>query len=243
MSEHRSDHKGLFVTGTDTGVGKTLVAAGLVRLARKRGLRCVAVKPVETGCPVKSGVLYPEDGAFLARASQDDITLDECAPIRFSVPASPARSAAMEGTGVHVSDLVEHVLAVADRVDLVVVEGAGGLMVPIEQDLMMIDLAQRLEFPVVLVARGRLGTINHTMLSVEALRHRGIALAAIVISFTDSDAGPEEEYTAGDIARLVRPVPVVALPHLTPEVAGDPDRISSAMEKTWSAELVTGLLL
>ena len=237
-----SNPRGLFVTGTDTGVGKTIVTAGLVRLARKRGLVCVGVKPVETGCAVRSGELHPEDGTFLVQASGDDISLDECAPIRFSMPASPARAAAMEGSAVHVSDLAEHVLAVADRTDLVVVEGAGGLMVPVEQDLMMIDLAERLQFPVVLVARSRLGTINHTMLSVAALHHRSMSLAAVVLSLIDTDPGPEEEFTAGDIARLIGPVPLLVLPHLTPEVAADADLIAGTMEKTWSPEVLTHLL-
>lgn len=235
--------RGLFVTGTDTGVGKTIIATGMVRLARKAGLRCVAMKPVETGCALRSGVLYPEDGALLVRASGGDITLDECTPVRFSTPASPARAAAMEGARVFLSDLVEHALAVADRADLIVVEGAGGLMVPIEGKLMMIDLIQRLGFPVLLVARSRLGTINHTLLSVEALRHRGIDLKGIVISGSDANPGPEEEFTVRDISVLVSPVPVLMLPHLSSEVVDDPDRISSAMEMRWPCEAVRGLLL
>jgi dethiobiotin synthetase len=151
--ESQSGARGLFITGTDTGVGKTIIAAGIVRLARKAGLRCVAIKPVETGCGLRSGVLYPEDGALLVRASGGDIDLDECVPVRFSIPASPARAAAMEGSHIFLSDLVEHARALAERAELVVVEGAGGLMVPIENKLMMIDLIQRLEFPVILVAR------------------------------------------------------------------------------------------
>lgn len=235
--------KGLFVTGTDTGVGKTIIAAGMVKLARKSGLRCVAVKPVETGCGLRSGVLYPEDGALLVRASEGDISLDECAPIRLSIPASPARAAAMEGSRIFLSELVEHALTVAERVDLLVVEGAGGLMVPIENRLMMIDFIQRLGFPVLLVARSRLGTINHTLLSVEALRHRGIELKAIVISCSDPIPGPEEELTVRDISVLANPIPVHMLPHLSPELVDDLDRISSAMEKAWPHEAVTRLLL
>jgi len=235
--------KGIFVTGTDTGVGKTIIAAGMVRLAHKAGLRCVAIKPVETGCELRSGVLYPEDGALLVRASDGDISLDECTPVRFSMPASPARAAAMEGSRIFLSDLVEHALTVAERVDLLVVEGAGGLMVPIENKLMMIDLIQRLGFPVLLVARSRLGTINHTLLSVEALRHRGIELKGIVISCSDPSRGPEEELTVRDISVLVSPIPVLMLPHLSSERVDDPDRISSAMEMTWPREAVRRLFL
>jgi dethiobiotin synthetase len=230
-------NKGLFITGTDTGVGKTLVTAGLVRYARKLGIGCVAVKPVETGCVIRAGSLFPEDGAFLRQASGEALSLDECAPYRFSIPASPARAAAMEGSRLFVSDLVEHVLTVSDSHDLVVVEGAGGLMVPIEEKLMMIDLVERLGYPVVLVAKSGLGTINHTLLSVEALRQREIDIAGIVLSSLDQDSGPEEPFTPRDIARLVKDVPVPVLPHLDPEIVVDPDKISQVMAEACGEHL------
>lgn len=227
--------KGLFIAGTDTGVGKTLVTAGLVRYARNQGLRCVAVKPVETGCKPREGVLFPEDGAFLREASENDLSLDDCAPFRFSLPASPARAAAMEGSKLFLSDLEEHVRTVVESADLTVVEPAGGLMVPIEEDLMVIDLALRLGFPTVLVARSSLGTINHTLLSVEALNRREIELAGIVLSSVAEEPGPEEVFTPGDLSRLVGDVPVLVLPRLGTEDAGDPQRISQVMTDTWPA--------
>lgn len=237
MSEQKTG-KGLFIAGTDTGVGKTVVAAGLVRLARKWGLRCVAVKPVETGCSIQSGSLYPEDGEFLREASENDISSDECTPFRFSIPASPARAAALSGSRIFVSDLVEHVHTVSESYDLIVVEGAGGLMVPIEANLMMIDVIQRLEYPVVLVARSRLGTVNHTVLSAEALRHREIALDGILLSSLDDEAGPEEPYTPRDIEDLVEDAPVSVLPHLGPEIVSDPERIARVMVEACGERLI-----
>jgi dethiobiotin synthetase len=238
-----SNRKGLFVTGTDTGVGKTIVTAGLVSLARRRGLRALGVKPVETGCALRSGSLYPEDGAFLAAASEKAITLDEVTPFRFSLPASPARAAAMEGRKLTVSDLVEHVIALAEDSDLLVVEGAGGLMVPIQENLMMIDLVERLGYPVLLVGRTRLGTVNHTLLSVSALRVRNIQIAGIVLSCSFADIGPEEEYTPRDIARLVGDIPVLLLPFLNAEDSKDPDHIADVMESRWPTELILKLIL
>jgi dethiobiotin synthetase len=229
----RTPKNGFFVAGSDTGVGKTVVAVGLVRLLRRRGIRCVAVKPVETGCPVKSGALFPEDGALLVKAAERDLTLDECVPFRFSVPASPARAAAMQGSHLHVSDLVEHVLTIAQRNALVVVEGAGGLMVPLEENLMVIDLIDLLQYPVILVGRTGLGTINHTLLSVEALRQRNIDLVCIVLSCTDARPGPEEDFTPLDVARLVCDVPVFVLPRLSPESRADPDQIATIMAESW----------
>jgi len=234
--------RGIFVTGTDTGVGKTIVSAGLVSLARKRGLRARGVKPIETGCPVKSGMLAPEDGTFLQRASEGDLTLDECVPFRFSLPASPYRAAAMEGSQLKLFDVVEHVLALAEDAYLTVVEGAGGLMVPIEEKLLMVDLIERLAFPALLVARTTLGTVNHTLLSLEALKRRGIPTASIVLSGGSSTPGPEEEYTPRDLARLVGDVPVAVLPNLSPEVAGDPARIAETLSSLWPEELLTSWL-
>lgn len=225
--------KGLFVTGTDTGVGKTLVAAGLVRLARERGLRCIATKPVETGCHVREGELYPGDGGILQQASEGDLSLDMCVPFRFSLPASPARAAAMEGGCLYVGDLVEHVHALSEMADLVVVEGAGGLMVPIQNRVFIIDFIQRLGYPVILVARSRLGTINHTLLSLEAMKHRGIQTAFVVLSCDQSNPGPEEDFTRGDIEKLAGSTPVIMLKNLPPEATTDPQRIALYMQETF----------
>jgi len=234
--------RGLFITGTDTGVGKTIVTAGLVNLAQERGLKAAAIKPVETGCVSRDGMLYPEDGAFLHGASAAGLSLDECVPWRFSLPASPARAAAMEGRRLNIPDLEEHVRAVTERFDLTLVEGAGGLMVPIQERLMMIDLVQRLGFPAVLVARARLGTLNHTLLSVEALRHRDIPVAAIVVSSLDAEQGPEEEYTPGDLVHLVPEIPVLRLPHLAADTRTRPDRIAQVMSEAWPQERIGRLL-
>jgi dethiobiotin synthetase len=216
---HRKN--GLFVVGTDTGVGKSLVSCALVRLARVQGLHAVGIKPVETGCVEKDGELYPEDGALLHAASDCRLTLQDVTPFRFSLPASPARAAAAEGRAIDVSDLETHVRAIAEQVDLAVVEGAGGLMVPVNGRLMVIDLVERLGYPALLVARTRLGTVNHTLLSVHALIHRGIPVAGIVLSATSPDMGAEETHTPGDIAALTDGIPVVVLPYLDPPTRAD----------------------
>ncbi|MGO9120086.1 MAG: dethiobiotin synthase [Desulfomonilaceae bacterium] len=230
------EKKGIFVTGTDTGVGKTVVAAGLVRIARNNGLRALAVKPVETGCMIRDGQLYPEDGSFLHQASEGYLTLDECVPFRFSLPASPARAAAMVGSTLHVADLKEHVLALAEDADLTVVEGAGGLMVPIQGSFMMLDLIELLGFPTIIVARSGLGTINHSLLTLHALKQRGLETLGIVLSCASPEPGPEEEFTPSDLARLTQPVPVLVMPFLRPEIRSDVNRIAEIMEAAWPKE-------
>ncbi|HTY23366.1 MAG TPA: dethiobiotin synthase [Desulfomonilaceae bacterium] len=229
--------KGLFIAGTDTGVGKTILAAGLVRLARNRGLRAVAVKPVETGCAVREGMLYPEDGSFLREASERDLSLDECVPFRFSLPASPARAAAAMGSGLYISDLKEHILAITENADLTVVEAAGGIMVPIQENLMMLDLIQLLGFPIVIAARSNLGTINHTLLTHSALRQRDLETVGIVLSCCSPNRGPEEQFTPTDIARLIQGIPVLVLPYMYPEIKADSQRIAEIMAAAWPEEI------
>jgi dethiobiotin synthetase len=148
----------------------------------------------------------------------------------------------MEGRRLNLLDLEEHVRAVAERFELTVVEGAGGLMVPIQGRLMMIDLMQRLAFPVVLAARARLGTLNHTLLSVQALRHRNIPVAAIVLSSADAVAGPEEGYTPGDLANVEPEIPVLLLPYLEADIRTSPARIGQIMSRTWAKEVLARFL-
>ena len=230
--------KALFVTGTDTGVGKTVLSAGLIRWARNRGLKAVGVKPVETGCLLKSGMRYPEDGAALHKASQGDITLDECCPYRFSLPAAPYRAAAMEGSRIHVSELEEHVRTIVAGADLTVVEGAGGLMVPIYERALMIDFITSLRFPVLLSARMALGTMSHTLLSVEALKSREMSVLGIVLSPCSDRPGPEEEYTPQDIARLAGDIPVATLPRFHTDQLADPEVIAQTMDEHWPGTLL-----
>ncbi len=223
-------------------MGKTLISSGLVRLARKRGINCVGIKPVETGCPIKDGMLEPIDGRILWEAGDRSFSLDECAPYRFAMPASPFRAAAMEDSNLRVSDIVEHVLAVSEDATMTVVEGAGGLMAPVEDHKMMIDIIEQLRFPTILVARMALGTINHTVLSVEALQKRKIPIKGIVLSVSQEFSGPEEEYTPGDLARIVPDIPIVKFPFLKQAHNIDPEVLSEAMERNWPESFTLGLL-
>ena len=238
--EHRQ--KALFVTGTDTGVGKTLVAVGLLRLARDRGIAVRALKPIETGCRHQDGILWPEDGSFLREALDEEADIGEIVPYRFSLPASPARAALAEKQTINADDLVDRIRATVRDADLTVIEGAGGLMVPINMDTNMIDLAQLLGYPVVLTARTRLGTINHTLLSLEALERRSLPVAAVVLSHISPERGPEEEFTPQDLDRLAGGIPVLVLPHLDSETVGSPRRISKIMAQSWPEEVINLLI-
>lgn len=229
--------KGIFVTGTDTGVGKTLITAGLTRLLRNKGMSCVAIKPVETGCKIKQGELFPEDGYLLWRASEKIISLDDVTPFRFSFPAAPYRSAAIQDSRLRVSDIVEHIKTIEDTNDFIIVEGAGGLFVPIEEKRTFLDLMAELKFPVVLVARTKLGTINHTLLSLEALEKRNLNILAVILSKSEIIEGPEEEFTTGDIRRLVNNIPILFFPFLSQKMKDDPEEIANIMDNLWGGEI------
>ncbi len=175
--------KQYFVTGTDTGVGKTTVACALLAAARARGLRVDAIKPVETGCtPDASGALHPADAAALARAALGD----QAAPraiLTYRAPLAPAVAAELEGAAIDIDLLERGVRALRQRrPDLFLVEGAGGLLVPLGDTVDMAALAASLELPLLVVARDGLGTINHTLLTLEAAARRSLPVAGVVLS-------------------------------------------------------------
>jgi dethiobiotin synthase len=164
-----------FVTGTDTGVGKTVVSAWLAARARLAGQTVRYVKPLQTGVgPGAPG----GDAAFVAAAAGIEVHELE----RFSEPLAPAIAAERAGARIDFDALVERTRALADGCDLLLVEGAGGLLVPIDAEHTMADLARALEASVVLVARPGLGTLNHTALTLEAARARGLSVALLVLS-------------------------------------------------------------
>jgi len=181
---------GFFVTGTDTGVGKTVAACGLVRALRERGLDVGVMKPIETGV----GADGPMDAIALLEAagSRDDLEL--VCPQRFSMPAAPDVAARAEGREVDLAGLRDAFTSIADRHEAIVVEGAGGLMVPTRGRLDMGDLADSLGLPVIVVGRTALGTINHTLLTVREIQRRGLELAGVVLSNSAGDiSSPDRE--------------------------------------------------
>ena len=169
---------GLFVTGTDTGVGKTLVACALAAALRARGIDVGAMKPVETGI----GPGGPADARALADAAGAGDPLETVCPQRFALAAAPAVAAAHAGRCVDLAAIRRAFDALKSRHEWLVVEGAGGLLVPLRDDFTMGELARELGLPLLVVARAALGTINHTRLTLEAAAARGLRVAGVVIS-------------------------------------------------------------
>jgi dethiobiotin synthetase len=168
--------RGLFVTGTDTGVGKTVVTAALALTLKARGEDVGVVKPVQTG---------DGDGAALKAWAGLAEDVDEIAPYSFRAPLAPLVAARLEGRTLELEEVAARVRSLAERHEIVLVEGAGGLLVPVGPDWTIADLAAALGLPLLVVARPGLGTVNHTLLTIEVARHEGLEVAAVVLNGDD----------------------------------------------------------
>ena len=182
--------RGLFVTGTDTEVGKTMVAGAIARHLRRAGRRVEVLKPATSGCRRDRGQLVSADAEFLAACADSRRTLAEIAPLRMALPLAPNVAARREGRDVDLDAIFDTYrrLARADDVDAVIVEGIGGLLCPIRDDFWVIHLAKMTALPLVIVARPGLGTINHTLLTLSAARRAGLSVAGVVVNRYHTDA-------------------------------------------------------
>jgi dethiobiotin synthetase len=203
--------RGLFVTGTDTGVGKTLVACSVARALRERGLDVGVMKPIETGV----GPAGPLDAIALRAAAGAEDALDLVCPQQFALPAAPTVAAAFEGREVDLAVVDAAWAVLGARHHAMLVEGAGGLLVPAAAGVTMADLAARFGLPLLIAARGALGTINHTLLTLEAAERRGLVVAGVVIShstgrLSDADAANLAELRSALGKTLVGEIPALA---------------------------------
>jgi dethiobiotin synthetase len=192
--------RGLFITGTDTGVGKTVVAAGLARYLAAQGVNVGVMKPVESGVPDQAKL--GEDGALLRWAAGSDDPDALVTPFRLSEALAPSLAAERAGVDIRLPDLLEAAKQLSCRHDFLVVEGAGGLLVPVAKQLLMADLALHLGFPLLIVCRAGLGTINHTLLTVEAACRRNLALAGLVVNGMPDNPGTAELHAPEMLAEL-----------------------------------------
>jgi dethiobiotin synthetase len=203
--------RGVFVTGTDTEVGKSVVAAATCAALAAAGARVAAFKPVVTGLDEEPGE-FGRDHELLASVANAGQSPEQVAPYRFGPPVSPHLAAELAGVTIEPAELV----AAARRHDLLVCEGVGGLLVPITPGYLVRDLAVDLHLPVVIAARPGLGTINHTLLTVEAARAGGLAVAGVVMTPWPGDPTAMQRSNRATVERLAD-VRVSGLPHTTRE--------------------------
>ncbi|HEX3034564.1 MAG TPA: dethiobiotin synthase [Thermodesulfobacteriota bacterium] len=170
--------KGIFVIGTDTGVGKTVVSAALAWTLKQSGKKVAVMKPVQTG----TGLGGLMDIEFVQKVIETNYPLDEVCPYRFSHPLAPSVAANVAGERIDLNKINSAFYKLGSTHDTVIVEGAGGLLVPITESYLMSDLAFDLGLVIVIVARPGLGTLNHTLLTVESVKARGLEVLGIVIN-------------------------------------------------------------
>jgi len=198
---------GYFITGTDTGVGKTIVSAAILRTFIKKGLKVGAMKPIETGCLNKDGVLLPSDGMFLRDMAEMNDSLDIVTPVKFETPVSPLVASRLEDMEIDLERVFKAFENLKKKYDYLIVEGVGGLMVPIlkeqkkkaEKVYLVRDLIKNMELEVIIVTRPTLGTINHTLLTVEALKSKKIPIKGFIINYSTTVKNDISEKTNPDI--------------------------------------------
>jgi len=195
--------RGVFITGTDTNVGKTRVAAGLTAALRRRGVAAVYFKPIQSGCPQEGGRLIPTDARFARQMAGLDEPLEVLTPIVLRLPLAPGVAAAQEGVEVDLGRIAAGLKDLAARYAFLVVEGAGGLYVPlIGTHFLVLDLIRWLGLPLAVVARAGLGTINHTALTVKAARAAEVEVAGVILNRYPEKPGLAEATNPGVIEAL-----------------------------------------
>lgn len=217
--------RGVFVTATDTGAGKTAVTAGIAAALRGRGVDVGVFKPVSSGGTA--------DARFLAKAAGVADALELVNPVRLDAPLSPNVAAELEGRQVPLEPVDDAYSRLTRLHDTVLVEGVGGLLVPIRDDFLVADLALRLDLPLLVVARAALGTINHTLLTLEAARSRNQEVVGVVYN-TSNPGDPRAARTSPDVIHRLSGVRSLGIVPFDPGVdvdAGDPGCLPALIEQ------------
>lgn len=192
---------GIFITGTDTGVGKTIVASTLALLLRMRGVKVGVMKPVTSGCQEENGTLISDDAELLCKAA--GVALSETiAPYLLREPLAPAEAAKIDGVRIEFSHIKESYQQLCMAHEFMIVEGAGGLMVPLAGGLLVADLVRELDLSLLVVARPGLGTINHTVLTCFAAQQMGIRVAGVIVNNFPETPDRAERSAAHQIGSL-----------------------------------------
>jgi dethiobiotin synthetase len=191
----------LFITGTDTGVGKTHTAVQLLRLLRAAGIDCAGMKPICCG--------DRQDAELLLKASSDGLTIDDVNPVWLKTPAAPIVGSLMEGMNIDIERIVAAFSALQNRVDHVIVEGVGGWLVPIRSDYFVSDLVVEMGLPVLVVAQNRLGCLNHTALTVRSVSQRNLRCVGVVLNGVPNTSDIAAVSNA-DILKKILNVPLIS---------------------------------
>jgi dethiobiotin synthetase len=201
--------QGFFITGTDTGVGKTIVTACLLSLYQKHSLNVGVMKPLETGVDPVCSSAANSDAKFLMEISHCDDPLSLVSPIRLKLAASPYQAAKMENRPINIDAILQSFHTLADKYENLLVEGAGGLMVPLTANYLIFDLIRDMGLPLLVVGRNALGTLNHTLLTLRVAKQEGIAVRGVILNQTEPGEPNEIEKGHAKIISELSGVPVL----------------------------------
>jgi dethiobiotin synthetase len=193
---------GVFITGTDTAVGKTLIAAGLVAALQDQGIDVGVMKPLESGAPCFGSSPIPRDALYLKEIADVHDDLDLINPYCFQAPLAPGVAAEQEGVEIDLQRIKGMYEELKGRHTFMVVEGAGGLLVPVAKGVLLSELIKLLGLPLIMVARSSLGTINHTLLSLSYCQREGLEVKGLIMSKSTPAADPSEASNAQVIAQF-----------------------------------------
>ncbi len=200
---------GFFITGTDTDVGKTVVTACLATLFINQGLDVGVMKPIETGVDPECSSAANSDAKFLMEVAGSPDAETEVCPYRLKTPASPYQSAQIEGTQIQPSAILEKFKILQSRHKMMLVEGIGGLLVPITRNFNVADLVLEIGLPLIIVSRLRVGTLNHTLLTVNAAKQYGIKIKGIILNQQESGELSDVEKQQGKLMEEFSNLPIL----------------------------------
>ncbi len=204
-------NKGFFITGTDTGVGKTLVTAKIGKTIQKENVSLGIMKPIETGV---SSSLVPttlSDVGLLKTVLEIPDSLEDISPYRYQTPVAPLLAGKLENRPIDPQTIIGAYQKLSDKYNVILAEGAGGLLVPIAENYLMADLAKDLNLPLIIVSRFHLGTINQTALTIEAARFRGLNIEGIVFNCLEKNQPTDLEKHSPKILEEIYKIPVLAI--------------------------------
>ena len=210
--------KGIFITGTDTGVGKTVVTAGLAGALKAIGINAGVMKPVATGAVWNKGRLLSDDVRFLLNAIDANADPELVSPISIDLPAAPFTAQLIDKIRINTDKISQAFFELSLQYDFLVVEGIGGLLVPIKADYSVADMITELNLPCIIVARPDIGTINHSLLTINEAKNRGIDVKGFIINgFNAKKAGKVEELNP-EIIEAVSNVPFLGTLPFVPDL-------------------------
>ena len=208
---------GIFVTGTDTDVGKTIVSSGLAAVLKEKKIDVGVFKPLLSGIAREDPI---SDTSLLKRLSQTTLSYEEITPFEFKEPLAPYMAGKLEGKSVRLEEVVNHWENIKGKHDFFIVEGAGGISVPLGEDFLVSDLIKALKLPIVIVARPNLGTVNHIFLTVQYAKSLGLTIAGIVINGKNEHPDLAEKTNPELIEKLCG-VPIVGITPKLKEISNE----------------------